>query len=454
MSGGRPARWTRRHLELLVDSGATTAPVFDPAAAVPRILPDHDLWDLWPIQEEDGSTSLIDGCELWMALSAPILGHPEQRHDHARIRLLARHGDGRWRDLGHAFADGACPGSREWSGSAVRRPDGTVSVFYTAAGRRGETRPTFRQRVVEARPALVTDGDRILLREDAEHREILRPDGRMYLPADEADGSPVNIRAFRDPGWFRDPADGRDYLLVAASTAWEDGFTGAVALAGTRAGTWSLLPPLIVAEGVNHELERPHVVVHDSWYYLFFSTHRHNFHPAERAPTGLYGFAAPSLTGPYEPLNGSGLVVRNPSREPDQAYAWLVLPDLRVVSFANYRAHQARDPRHADAAQARANFGGTIAPTLTLTLDGLTTSVVAARPGCHDLERHVTAPPPRREPADCRLPQAAEGQSAAPVPLEREERDHEWDDRHERAHDDEAPEGGAAGIVRRGDSLP
>ncbi|MEV4359997.1 glycoside hydrolase family 68 protein [Nonomuraea sp. NPDC049625] len=387
MSVGLPARWTRRHLELLVEAAATTAPVFDPAA-LPRILPDHDLWDLWPVQEEDGSTCVIGGQELWMALSAPLLAHPEERHDQARIRLLAKDGDS-WTDLGHAFADGASPGSREWSGSAVRRPDDTVSVFYTAAGRRGETPPTFRQRVVEARPALVADGRRILLDPGAEHRELLRSDGRMYLPAEEVTGAPGRIRAFRDPGWFRDPADGRDYLLVATSVAEGDPFSGAIALAETRNGAWSLLPPLVVAEGINHELERPHIIVHRSRYYLFFSTQRHSFHPADSAPTGLYGFVSPSLTGPYEPLNGSGLVLRNPSAEPDQAYAWLVLPDLHVVSFANYRSSPGVDLRSARAAQARAAFGGTIAPILKLTLNGMATSVVPAEAGV----RHSAANP-------------------------------------------------------------
>lgn len=327
-----------------------------------------------------------------MALSAPALGHPEERHDQARIRLLAKNGDG-WRDLGHAFADGASPGSREWSGSAVRRPDGTVSVFYTAAGRRGEARPTFRQSVIETRPGLLADGDRILLRKDAGHREILRSDGAVYLPVEEANGSPGTIRAFRDPGWFRDPADGRGYLLIAASTAWHDRFTGSIALAESQAGTWSLRAPLLVAEGINHELERPHVIVHQSWYYLFFTTQRHTFHPADRAPTGLYGFAAPGLTGPYEPLNGSGLVIQNPSPEPDQAYAWLVLPDLRVVSFANYRSQ--RDTPYTGAAQARANFGGTIAPMLKLTLDGTTTSVI---PASEDAGEHRSRPLTGRRP--------------------------------------------------------
>lgn len=150
-----------------------------------------------------------------------------------------------------------------------------------------------------------------------------------------------------------------------------------LAFAEREVGTASALAVVLmvlVAEGVNHELERPHVIVHDSRYYLFFSTQRHSFHPPGSAPTGLYGFPAPRLTGPYEPLNGSGLVLQNPSHEPDQAYAWLVLPNLQVISFANYRSHPGGDPRHAGAAQARAGFGGTVAPVLELTLDGLTTS--------------------------------------------------------------------------------
>jgi levansucrase len=369
-----PAQWTRRHLDLLVRTAATTAPVA-PAAATSRLLPDEDVWDIWPVQEKDGSPCSVLGQELWMALSAPAHGHPEERHDLARLRLFAKDGD-RWHDLGHAFPAGASPGSREWSGSAVRRPDGTVSVFYTAAGERGEARPTFTQRVIEARPRLVTDRGPVRLEQPAEHREVLRADGRMYLPADEIDGAPGGIRAFRDPGWFRDPADGCEYLLVAASVAWRDRYMGAVALAEARPGGWSLLPPLMVADGVNHELERPHMVVHDSTYYLFFSTQRDSFHPAGGAPTGLYGFTAPSLTGPYEPLNGSGLVIQNPATCPDQEYAWLVLPDLRVVSFLNYRSDGGKDLRQAAASEARSSFGGTMAPVLHLALHGLSTSLV------------------------------------------------------------------------------
>jgi levansucrase len=228
---------------------------------------------MWPVQEPSGSTCVVAGHELWMALSAPAVGHPEDRHDHARLRLFAKAGDG-WRDLGPAFADGASPGSREWSGSAVRRVDGTLSIFYTAAGARGEARWTFVQRVVEARAGLVAGGRRIRLDHRTPHREVLRSDGRTYLPADEVEGALGRIRAFRDPYWFRDPADQREYLFVAASVPWRDRFMGAVALAGAGSAGWSLRAPLVVADGVNHEIERPHAVVLGSWYYLFFSTHR------------------------------------------------------------------------------------------------------------------------------------------------------------------------------------
>jgi levansucrase len=68
----------------------------------------------------------------------------------ARIRLLAKDVLG-WHDRGHVFADGASPGSREWSGCAVRGDDDTLSVFYTAAGVRGEARPTFVQRIIRGR---------------------------------------------------------------------------------------------------------------------------------------------------------------------------------------------------------------------------------------------------------------------------------------------------------------
>ena len=138
-------------------------------------------------------------------------------------------------------------------------------------------------------------------------------------------------------------------------------------------GRFALRPPLVTADGVNNELERPHVVVRDGRYYLFFSTQRRTFHPDVAGPTGLYGFVADRLDGPYAPVNGSGLIVQNPPDEPSQAYSWLVLNDLRVASFVDSYALGGRLLRDVEAEgpeASRRHFGGTLAPILRLELDG------------------------------------------------------------------------------------
>jgi levansucrase len=78
---------------------------------------------------------------------------------------------------------------------------------------------------------------------------------------------------------------------------------------------------------------------------------------------------APSLTGPYEPLNETGLVICNPVAEPRQAYCWQVLDTLEVISFVDHWGLQGRDIL-AEPALQREQFGGTIAPMLRIELDG------------------------------------------------------------------------------------
>jgi levansucrase len=114
-------------------------------------------------------------------------------------------------------------------------------------------------------------------------------------------------------------------------------------------------------------------VVHGGRYHLFISTQARTFAPGVAGPTGLYGFSAPALRGPYEPLNVSGVVLRNPDAEPTQAYSWLVMPDLRVASFVDahsLRGRTADEVAAAGAAEARRHFGGTLAPVVRLRLDG------------------------------------------------------------------------------------
>ncbi len=132
---------------------------------------------------------------------------------------------------------------------------------------------------------------------------------------------------------------------------------------GASPQSWELLPPIVSADGLNNELERPHAIFHEGLYYLFWSTQRHVFDPGgPTGPTGLYGMVASSLRGDWSPLNGTGLVFRNPPSAPAQAYSWLVMPDLKVTSFV--------DDWGVSEGKERRNFGATFAPTLSLSLEG------------------------------------------------------------------------------------
>ncbi|HWU13295.1 MAG TPA: glycoside hydrolase family 68 protein [Caulobacter sp.] len=323
------------------------------------------VWDAWPIQSVDGGPlTVARDMELWMALGAPRSDDPDARHGCARIHLLLRHGQ-RWRDLGPAMPDGFSPGSREWSGTAVIDPDGkALTLYFTAAGRRDENSLTFEQRIFAANAFLEHDQEAWCLSGWGALREILPIDPALYMPTTGGGGAVGTIKAFRDPAFFRDPADGQNYLLFAGSRANSaSNYNGVVGIARARPGVaagWELLEPIVSADCLNNELERPHVIVHGGLYYLFWSTQRHVFDPSgPTGPTGLYGMVSSRLTQGWEPLNGTGLVFANPEAAPAQAYSWWVLPDLSVTSFVD-------DWGGGDARR----FGGAFAPFVRLGLDG------------------------------------------------------------------------------------
>lgn len=336
------------------------------ADAVP-IIPDLDLWDSWPLACEDGSTAIIDGRQFWFFLSAPRFDDPGHRHAAAKIRLASLGADG-WRDLGDCLPDALSPGSREWAGSAVLHDDSqSVTLYFTAAGRRGEGH-SFEQRLFAAHGRLTNDGPG----EWYGGEEVVRPDGQRYFIADEGEGTPGMIKAFRDPAWFRDPATGQRHLLFTASAGWDAAaFNGVIGLA-TRDGdgVWQLGDPLIEAIGVNNELERPHVVVRGGRYYLFWSTQRRTFDPSvPGGPNGLYGMVADRVQGPYRPVNGSGLIAANPDGEPTQGYSWWVTGEGAVWSFIDHWGMNGRT-FESDPALLRDQFGGTPAPVFHLAFAG------------------------------------------------------------------------------------
>lgn len=349
-------RWTPAHVAAI--EKPSFAPVIGPEID-PRPAPGLDLWDFWPVQDPDGAVARVMGGALWMALSSRAHGDPVIRHAAARIRLFHVARDV-WLDLGPLLPDGFGPGSREWSGSAILDGD-ELSLYYTAAGILGDARGAWRQRVAHARARLA--GVRVL--HWTEPVILFESDGNIYHPAAQSDGAVGSVKAFRDPGYVRDPVTGSAYILFTASLGRSNSpWNGAIGLARRSTEGWRLSPPIIAADRLNNELERPHALFRDGRWYVFWSTQASVFNPAGPVgPTGLYGMSGPALTGPLKPLNGSGLVLANPPAAPSQAYSWLVLDDLTVVSFVD---HPTPTP------EGRATFGGRIAPTLRLVLDGET----------------------------------------------------------------------------------
>ncbi len=334
---------------------------------VVRLFDNLDLWDCWPLGHEDGRTAVHSGRTWWFFLSAQVFADPVERHGHARIRLLSLGDDG-WRDHGNAFPDGFTPGSREWAGCCVLMDDGkTVQHFFTAAGRQGESTLTCEQRIFVSTGSLTSDGPRGW---DAP-REIFAADGVRYVLDRQDQGVPGLIKGFRDPAWLRDPATGKAHLLFTGSAAWSDhAFNGNIGIATFEAGEWVLGDPLIEAVGINNELERPHVIVRDGLYYLFWSTQTHTFAPdAVAGPNGLYGAVADDVMGPWRPLNDGGLVAANPEAEPKQSYSWWVTGEGEVWSFVDYWGMEGRTlADHPELL--RSNFGGTPAPRFELAFDG------------------------------------------------------------------------------------
>src|SRR3546814_17042497 len=93
-------------------------------------------------------------------------------------------------------------------------------LYFTATGRRDEHHTIFEQRLFQAEATLARGSDRTYRLVDWQGlREIVTPDPRHYMASDAGSGAIGTIKAFRDPAYFRDSADGRHYLFFAALPA-------------------------------------------------------------------------------------------------------------------------------------------------------------------------------------------------------------------------------------------
>lgn len=223
------------------------------------------------------------------------------------------------------------------------------------------------------------------------HTIVAQAEGRLYQTLEQSASGPI-IYAFRDPFVFRNPDDDKTYILFEGNTPGVAGeyrctsqdlgrlppghvvppesrfYTGNIGLAEATSSNlrnFRLLPPVLSANCVNQQTERPHLVFREGRVFLFTISHTFTYAPGLTGPDGVYGFVGDSIRSDYKPLNGSSLVLANPEAQPWQQYSHYVMPNLLVESFID------RIPTATGELS-----GGTLAPTLQLAIRGNNTYVV------------------------------------------------------------------------------
>jgi levansucrase len=378
----------------------------DPTNTKPPIPPDFPVmtdevwvWDTWPLTNLGTRPVSYKGWNVIFSLVAPRTLGFNDRHEVATIGYFFSRDAKSWEYGGTIFPRGTARGARQWAGSAVITGS-EVNLFYTASGD-NENPPVpdpnwlqnANQRIAHASATIQADEDGVWFagQNFRNSRIIAEADGRLYQTEEQAVGAP-NIMAFRDPFVFRDPADDQVYMLFEGNSAGQAGthtcgpreighvppghevppdanlYHGNIGLARATSANlrqWELLPPLVSANCVNAQTERPHLVIQDGDYYLFTISHTFTYAPGVTGPDGVYGWLGESLRSNYQPLNASALVLGNPADQPFQAYSEYVMPNWLVEAFID-RVPTPQGERS----------GGTLAPTLRLHVEGSNTYVV------------------------------------------------------------------------------
>ena len=405
----------------------------DIPADFPLINPDVWVWDTWPLGDVQSNQYSYKGWEIIFSLTAdPHAGYVfDDRHVHARIGYfyrpagipaVMRPANGGWTYGGHVFPDSASvkvfgnlpmTQNAEWSGSArVTNNGGSISVFYTALS----FNRTADGANITPPVAIITKTDGHIHSNDKgiwftgfdEHTALLQPDGVYYQ-----NGEQNEFYSFRDPFVFTDPAHpGQTYMVFEGNTGGARGARtctdadlgyasgdpyaedlGAVMDSGAvyqkanvglavaldkNLTQWKFLPPILSANCVDDQTERPQIYLKDGKYYLFTITHRTTYAAGMDGPDGVMGFVGDGIRSDFLPLNGgSGLVLGNPvdlNQPAGQPYA--LPPEQNPREFQSY-SHFVQPgglvESFIDAIGTRR--GGTLAPTVKINIDGDATAL-------------------------------------------------------------------------------
>lgn len=391
--------WSRADaLKVHADDPTTTQPKV--SISFPTMDEDLFIWDTLPLKKLDGTIVSVNGWSIIFTLTATkdpetyknadgsydITTDWNNRHGRARIYYWYSKDSKTWTLGGRVMKEGVSPTTREWAGTPILlNEEGDIELYYTCV--------TPGATIAKVKGKVSVTDDEVKLSDFNDVTELFSTDGFYYQTEEQNE-----YWNFRDPSPFIDPKDGQLYMVFEGNVAgdrgtheitttdmgdvppnysdvggsrFQTGCIGFAAAKDTDGNDWQLLPPLITAVGVNDQTERPHFVFKDGKYYLFTISHEYTYADGLSGPDGVYGFVSDSLFGPYEPLNGSGLVLGNPSSQPYQTYSHCVMPNGLVTSFIDNIPSTSDDGFDGDS-----RIGGTEAPTVQIKLEGNRTFMV------------------------------------------------------------------------------
>ncbi|WP_194409357.1 glycoside hydrolase family 68 protein [Microbacterium cremeum] len=440
------AKWTRadaRQLKRLSDPTAGSKQNSMPAEltmpAVPQDFPDMSneqvwVWDSWPLTDENADQYSVNGQEIIFSLVADRSLVFDERHVFAKIGYFYRPAgvpaderpeNGGWTYgglvfdegvTGRIFEDQSYSHQTQWSGSARISKGGEIKLFFTDVAfyrdAAGNNLKPYDPRIALSVGKVHANKNGVKLTGFDEVIDLLQADGTYYQT-----GAQNEFFNFRDPFTFEDPAHPGETFMVfegnsampresatcdaddlgyregdpfaetvdevnASGATFQIGNVGLAKAKNKELTEWEFLPPILSANCVTDQTERPQIYMKDGKYYLFTISHRGTFAAGIDGPEGVYGFVGDGIRSDYQPMNaGSGLALGNPTNlnfaggqpfAPDynqpighfQAYSHYVMPGGLVQSFIDTIGTEGDFRR-----------GGTLAPTVKIDIDGASSAV-------------------------------------------------------------------------------
>ncbi|AKG34893.1 glycoside hydrolase family 68 protein [Paenibacillus durus] len=385
-------------------------------------LIDVDVWDSWPLQNADGTVANYKGYEVVFALA----GDPKRGWDtfiHLFYKKIGDNSIDAWKSAGRVFKDSDknVPNdpilnkqAEEWSGSATLTSDGKVRLFYTNRQGWDPAHGFFGKQTLTTAQVNLSEPDASTLKVDGveDFKSIFDGDGKIYQNVDQSfgGGDYSDNHTLRDPHYVED--NGHKYLVFESNTGTETGYQGEDAfnnkafyggnkkffedereklLAGPKKSLATLangslgiielnddyslktvMKPLIASNLVTDEIERANVFQKNGKWYLFTDSRGSKMTIDGIGAEDVYmlGYISDSLTGPYKPLNGSGLVLSMDLDPKDVTwtYSHFAIPqaDSDNVVITSYMTNRGLYPEHRS----------TFAPSFVVNIKGSKTSIV------------------------------------------------------------------------------